>query len=305
MQLPPRFGFGTWQAPDDLVESAVKAALRTGYRHIDCAYVYGNEQAVGRGIHEVLTDAGAGIKRSDIWVTSKLWNYNHLPTRVREQCVQTIKDLQVGYLDLFLIHWPLAFKYTSDDEYFPRDSSGQMILESVSLQETWRAMEALVDEGLVKHIGVSNYCVGLLNDLLSYARVKPLVNQVEVHPWNPNDVLINYCHRQGIAVTAYSPMGGFYEGKNCAATDPVIGALAKAKGVSPQAVILAWHLAKWDTDLFSIIPKSSHEDRVRQNWQAQHLKLTPEEIDTISQISKTSGHRFCDSAIFWQIPVFN
>lgn len=313
MQYPPRLGFGTWQAPPEAVQAAVETALMVGYRHIDCAYVYQNEEAIGRAFGKIFKDASSGIKREDVWITSKLWNYNHNPERVREQCKKTMSDLQVDYLDLFLIHWPLAFVHNEDGNLFPKDANGRAILEKVPLADTWKAMEQLVEEGLVKHIGVSNYTVPLLADLLNYAKIKPLVNQIEVHPWNPNDATVKFCLDNGIGVTAYSPMGGSYADpsdpsgvqKNVILECKTLKAMAEAKGTSPHCVALAWHLKKWNSPMYSIIPKSQTPARVEANFKCTDLQLSNDDMDAINKIYLEKRIRFCDPACFWKIPLFD
>ncbi|TNJ28653.1 Aldose reductase [Giardia muris] len=303
MQYPPRLGFGTWQAPPTVVQKAVETALRTGYRYIDCAHVYENENEVGQAFEAVFNDPSSGIKREDVWITSKLWNTYHRPEKVKEQCLKTLKDLKLKYLDLFLIHWPLPFAFRSGTDLFPRDENKNILLDNVSLQDTWRAMEKLVDEGLVKHIGVSNYTVPLIVDILSYCRIKPLVNQIEVHPWLPNDATIKFCLEKGIGITAYSPMGGSYEGRMLISEDETVSEIARKKGISPQQVVLAWHLKKWDSPMYNIIPKSSTPSRVVENFECLKVDLTDEEMKAINGITKHM--RMCSPIIFWGIPLFD
>ena len=177
----PLLGLGTWQAPKGEVGAAVAAALKVGYRHIDCAAIYGNEKEVGVALAAAL---GSGMRRKDVFVTSKLWNSEHAPEHVRAACVQTLADLQLEYLDLYIIHWPQQMAKTAGSTAaIPKDADGNVKYAYVPLLETWRALEALVDEGLVKAIGVSNFNAKQLGAICSSARIPPACNQVECHPY--------------------------------------------------------------------------------------------------------------------------
>jgi diketogulonate reductase-like aldo/keto reductase len=203
----PMVGLGTWQAPKGQVRDAVKAALETGYVHLDCAAAYANEDEVG----EALEDAFArGVAtRADLFVTSKLWNDRRRPEDVRAGLLQTLKDLRLEYLDLYLIHWPVCWRRGT----LMQDDADASILEC------WRELERCVDEGLIRSIGVSNFSRPKLEELIRDARVKPAVNQIESHPLLPNTELVRWCQSNDIAVTAYSPLAqgrrgvhGFHRG---------------------------------------------------------------------------------------------
>ena len=178
----PLLGLGTWQAPPGEVGAAVRVALLAGYRHIDCAACYGNEKEIGEVFGAMVGDGAGQIPRSELFVTSKLWNSEHAPALVRPALEQTLADLRLAYVDLYLVHWPQAFeKVPGTTRGFPRNEDGSMRYDLASSSaDTWGAMEALVPSGLVKAIGVSNFNCALLMDLLSYAKIKPAVNQVEV-----------------------------------------------------------------------------------------------------------------------------
>jgi diketogulonate reductase-like aldo/keto reductase len=176
----PLLGLGTWNADPKTVGSAVEFALtEAGYRHIDCAFVYHNEVEVGQAFHKVFSANVA--RREDVFITSKLWSTAHRASAVLESCKQSLHDLQLEYLDLYLVHFPIAIKPGNGDE--PLGEDGYVLTEKVSLQETWEAMEGLVKSGLVKNIGVSNYSATHILDLLTYAKVTPAVNQIELHPY--------------------------------------------------------------------------------------------------------------------------
>jgi D-xylose reductase len=206
----PKVGFGTWKLARDTCAAAVLGAIRAGYRHLDCAADYGNEAEVGAGIRAAIAEGL--VARGDLWVTSKLWNTCHAPQHVRPAFERTLGDLGLEYLDLYLVHFPIAMAFVPFEEKYPaespRDAAGKVRFARVPMHATWGALEELHTAGLVRNLGVSNFNAQLLVDLLSYARVPPLVNQVEMHPYLNQARLLAFCQAHGIAVTAYSPFGG-------------------------------------------------------------------------------------------------
>lgn len=277
---PPVVGFGTYKFTN---KSVLAHAIRHGYRHIDCAYYYDNEAMVGEAISEALSDPAVGVTRADLWVTGKLWCNFHRPDLVEHQIRESLRSLKLDYLDLFLVHWPVAFKHVGDKEFKPTDADGNLLLDRVPLHETWRAMERLVEKKLTRFIGVSNYSVPLINDLLSYAEVRPIVNQIEVHPYNHPDTLIDYCMKQGIAVTAYFPLGG--GPRSDLLTNHKLMNIAFKRGVTVAEVILAWHHCKHGhSPLYAVIPKTSSPARAEANFNAQSIELTQEEIAEVDSL---------------------
>jgi diketogulonate reductase-like aldo/keto reductase len=249
-QYIPLIGLGTYKSQD--IGGAVEAALRAGYRHIDCASHYHNEPLIGEAIGKVLKEGL--VKRENMFVTSKLWNDDHEPAKVRAACVRTLRDLRLEYMDLYLIHWPFTDKNTAelDPPY----------------QATWQAMEKLVEEGLVKNIGVSNLSVKKLSDVLKYAKIRPAVNQVEVHPYFRNQEMIDYCAKEGIHVTAYSSLGtpssaGHLVKKSAPnpAYDPVVRELAKKYERIPQEIIIRWGVQHGT----SVLVKSGTPKHIKTN----------------------------------------
>jgi aldehyde reductase len=185
------------------VAQAVKDAIDAGYRHIDGAHVYQNEHEVGEGVNAKINEGV--VKREDLFITSKLWNNFHDPNEVRAACEYTLKQLQLSYLDLYLIHWPIG--YQKSDQLFPVDSNGKRLASNFDILDTWKAMEKLVDEGLVKSIGISNFNIRQVNKIFDNARIKPVTNQIEVHPYLLNNKLREHCKSKNIIITAYSPLG--------------------------------------------------------------------------------------------------
>jgi alcohol dehydrogenase (NADP+) len=198
----PAIGLGTWKAAPGEVGAAVRSALQLGYRHIDCAAIYGNEAEIGAALHAALQQGG--LAREQLWITSKLWNDCHEPGQVRPALERTLADLQLSWLDLYLIHWPVAHR---PGVLMPSAAADQIPLERLPLHHTWAAMEELVDAGLVRRIGVSNWSAAKLAALLPHCRIRPAVNQVERHPWLQQGELLSFCRGQGITLTAYSPLG--------------------------------------------------------------------------------------------------
>lgn len=300
----PQLGLGTWKAGPGVVAKCVEDALRAGYRHLDCACDYGNEDEVGKGIKAAI-DAGV-CKREDIFVTSKLWNTFHHKEHVRPACEKTLKDLGLDYVDLYLIHFPISLKFVPFEKRYPPEwfhdpeaENPKMEVDPVPLSETWAAMEELVDAGLAKDIGVSNFNCQLLADLLSYARIKPSVNQVELHPYLTQEFLVRFCKQNDVVVTGYSPfgaisytsIGGATEEENLLKDETLI-AVANKHGKSPAQAALRWALQRG----YVVIPKSANSDRLRQNLNVFDFELPEEDMATISGLNR--NRRFNDPGVF-------
>ena len=289
--IPP-IGLGTWKAAPGEVGAAVRTALELGYRHIDCAAVYGNEAEIGAALQDAL--GPGGLQREQLWITSKLWNDSHAPAHVRPALERTLADLNLQWLDLYLIHWPVAHRHGL---LMPASAADQIPLAQLPLADTWAAMEALVEAGLVRRIGVSNFSAAKLTALLPHCRIRPAVNQVERHPWLQQNALLNYCHQQDIAVTAYSPLGSPASGGPAPLLhDPVIESIAAAQGASAAQVLIAWGIACGT----SVIPKSVRAERLAANLQAAtSLRLGPADLERIAGLER--HHRFVDAS-FWELP---
>ncbi|GBB89242.1 hypothetical protein RclHR1_15920004 [Rhizophagus clarus] len=305
----PLVGVGMWQVPNDKATDLVIEALKLGYRLVDCASDYGNEKEIGIALKKAF-DEGI-VKRQDIFVTSKLWNTNHHPKHVRQAFERTLKDLQLDYLDLYLIHFPIALKYVDPDARKAGEWSDphekEIVTEDVPIHETWKAMEELVDAGLVKNIGISNFNGGLLMDLLRYARIKPSVLQIEHSPYLTQERLVNYAKSQGLAVTGYSNFSNLsYVGFIPHAKEapilfdqPVIKELAGRYNKSPAQIVLKWCVQRQ----IAIIPKSKNHDRLAQNRNIFDFELTQEELHKISSLN--ANMRFNDPGNYADLPIFD
>ena len=284
-------GLGTWKAGAGEVGGAVTAALELGYRHLDCASIYGNEAEIGASLERAC--ATGALQRDQIWITSKLWNDCHAPEDVRPALERSLADLGLATLDLYLIHWPVAHRH---GVMMPQQAPDQLSLEQRPIAATWSAMEELVRAGLVRHIGVSNFSQAKLAALLAGADLAPEVNQVERHPYLQQPELLAFCQAHAIQLTAYAPLGSPPAGTiSPLLGDPVITAIAAAHGASAAQVLLAWGIACGT----AVIPKSVQPQRLAANLAAAELVLSATELAQIAALDR--GERFIGGG-FWELP---
>ncbi|MBP7837136.1 aldo/keto reductase [Candidatus Saccharibacteria bacterium] len=290
-QAIPVVGYGTWRLSTDEAAKLTEDAIRAGYRHIDCAMIYGNEKEVGEGITNAISKNI--VKREDIFVTSKLWNTDHAAADVITACKKTLHDLKLEYLDLYLVHWGVGFEQGEDTE--PLDKNGVAKFSYVPTEQTWRAMESLVEEGLVKSIGVANFTAPMLVDLLSYAKIRPVMNQVELHPYHAQPALVSFCHGQDIEVTAYSPFGS---AGAPLLQDGTINEVAAAQSCTAAQVALAWATQRSTV----VISKSSNSERIKENIDSENVILTDREMQKISALD--TQKIFVNPKDWWGFPYF-
>lgn len=274
----PAIGFGTWQDKDDQ-EKAVTEALKAGYRHIDTARVYGTEAAVGAAIKN------SGISRSDIFITTKLWNNKHKPEDVEGALDASLKDLDTDYVNLFLIHWPVAFK--PGEALFPKTSDGKADVADISYVATWKAMEKLLKTGKTKAIGISNCSRQEVETILEKGSVVPAAHQIECHPWLQQKEFTEWQKSEGILIQHYSPFGNQNEvydsGKKLSKLmdDPTLVEIGKKYNKTGAHVALAWGISQGHT----VLPKSKTPSRIQSNLEGD-FQLDQDDLEKIAKIDK-------------------
>lgn len=285
----PALGLGTWLSDKDKVPHAVHFGLNNGYNHIDAAWIYRNENETGRGI------AAADVPREDIWVTSKLWNSAHRETEAGEQIRESIARLGLDYLDLYLIHWPVAFVPGTTTD----------LDEETSIVDTWRTMEGFVRANLTRHIGISNFAQREVETILDICEICPYAHEYETHPYLQQQDFLDYHEEKGIKVIAYSPLGNTnptydkHGNLDPLLKDPFWTDLGTKKGATPAQVVLAWGIQRGTI----VIPKSTTEKHLLQNLEALDIVFTDEELEEIAKQDKKA--RFSDPSKKWGVKLFS
>lgn len=285
-------GLGTWKSKPGEVYQAVKVAiLEGGYRHIDCAHVYQNEEEVGNALSEVIS-SGA-VKREELFITSKCWNTFHSTSRVLEAIQKSLKSLKLDYLDLYLIHFPFGFyEGGSDFITMPDDvPAGENYTTDVDYIDTWKGMELCYEKGWTKSIGLSNFNTDQMKRILATAKIRPVCNQIECHPYLNQNQLIDYCKKEGIIIVAYSPLGSpdrpwAQPGDPSLLEEPAIIAMAKKYKKNPGQILIKWQVQRG----VAVIPKSVTKSRIISNIDIFDFELTAEEMKTLDSFNR--GHRF-------------
>lgn len=300
----PAVGLGLWKIAKDDTARVVKEAIEVGYRHFDAACDYGNEAEAGQGFRDAI-EAGL-CKREDLWITSKLWNTYHAAEHVRPACEKSLSDLGLDYLDLYLVHFPIAQKYVPFDLRYPPEwitdpgaDNPKVELADVPVSETWGAMEGLVDAGLVKNIGVCNFGTAGLRDIQSYAKIQPSVLQVELHPYLTQEKLIRFCKETGIVVTGFSPLGAqsyfslnMAEAQEAVLNNETVVNIAQAHDRTPAQVVQRWAVQRGT----AIVPKTTNLERLKENLALFDFELTEDEMNAIAGLNR--DRRFNDPGDF-------
>lgn len=306
--MMPILGLGTWKSEPNKVKDAILYAISDcGYRHIDCAAIYCNEKEIGEAFNKLFDNKT--IKREDIFITSKLWNTDHGKNSVEKACKNTLSDLNLQYLDLYLMHWGVAIPPNENPLDNPQgrlapqlNKNGVIITEKISIRETWEAMETLVEIGSVKAIGVSNFTTPMLIDLLSYAKIKPVVNQIEIHAYLQQPELLEFCKYNNIVVTGYSPLGSPGNSKDkgfpVLLEDKVISEIAHVYNKTPAQILIRWAIQREVV----VIPKSVTPERIKENIDVFDFQLSEKNMMDITELNKNL--RFVDPYLWWKIPYF-
>lgn len=297
----PRIGFGTFLIQGDTdAKVAIKAAINEGYRHLDFAAFYKNETEIGNALEEVFKEGK--VKREDLFLTTKVSNPNHAPDNLIDCFNKQLSALKLAYIDLYLMHWPFAFEH--GDNLIPKDEQGKIKFERTPVHVTWKAMEQLVKEGRTRSIGVSNFPCALIQDLSASAEIPISVNQVELNPFVQQPLLVDYCGRQNILVTAYAPLGklGTREpGTATIANNETITRIAKKHNRTNAQVTLRWNIQRAPN--ISIIPKSSNPARIKENFNITDFALDAQDMEDIAALDV--GKRVVDAYAMYQVPLFN
>jgi len=290
-QKMPQFGLGTYLAQKDTdISNFIAAIVDVGYRHIDTAAYYQNEEQIGKALKEVFAK---GIKREELFIVTKLWNDDH--GRVEEALRKSLQRLDLDYVDLYLMHWPIA----------TRKEGNKDVLERIPLHKTWKDMESCVKKGLTRNIGVSNFNFQTLNDLLSYAEIRPVCNQIELNPYLTQNRFVEWMKSENIHPVAYAPLGKMYLVKNeddQVLKNPLINSLAQKYQKTPGQILLNWSLARGH----GTIPKSSNPNRIKENFDSQFFELSPEDIEAINKLNRNFrilGDLFTEG-FFGAYPIF-
>jgi L-glyceraldehyde reductase len=280
----PQIGFGTWLSKPGEVEKSVEVAIKNGYRHIDLAIIYENQEEISQSFKKVFPSV---CKRDEVFLTSKLWNNAHRPEEVETQLDLTLSQLGVDYLDLYLIHWPISFPPGGALSPLDPARPGECIFDpqDPSLVETWKAMIAL-PKSKVRAVGVSNFTVDHIKTIIKETGVKPAVNQIEAHPLLPQDDLVEYCKEQGIVITAYSALGNNLIGEPLLTEHPVVKEVAAKLGATEAQVLIAWGVYRGYIE----IPKSVTESRIISNF--QQIELSKEDYEKIGAIGHGKYRRY-------------
>ncbi|EAU35694.1 hypothetical protein ATEG_03892 [Aspergillus terreus NIH2624] len=288
----PAVGFGTFANEGAKGETykAVQCALKTGYRHLDCAWFYLNEDEVGDALHDFLRE-NPSVKREDIFVCTKVWNHLHRYDDVLWSMESSLKKLKLDYVDLFLVHWPIAAEKESQEKPLIGPDGKYVILKDLTEnhEPTWRAMEKIYEDKKARAIGVSNWTIPQLEKMLQFAKVKPHLNQIEIHPFLPNTELVNWCFAHDIMPEAYSPLGSQNQVPTTGervSENATLNEIASKRGNTLAQVLIAWGIRRG----YVVLPKSSNPARIESNFKS--IELSDEDFEAVNKVAEGRHFRF-------------
>lgn len=280
----PALGLGTWKSAKGEVYKAVREAIKLGYKHFDCAFIYGNEKEIGQAIADAINEGE--VTRNELWITSKLWNNRHRKADIQGAIEITLNDLQLDYLDLYLIHWPIVLRNDID---YPQSGEHLVSINEVTLTETWQGMIDLQVKGLTKHIGVSNFSIKKIKQITEDTGVCPEVLQLELHPFLQQKAILHFAHENNIILTGYCPLGSadrpatrIVAGEPKLFENQTIIDIAAEIGCSPAQVMLSWAVCRGT----SVIPKSVNAQRLADNLAAADINLSASQMEAMSVLDK-------------------
>ncbi|RFS14375.1 aldo/keto reductase [Emticicia sp. C21] len=282
--LMPALGLGTWKSAKGEIYQIIRTAIEIGYRHFDCAFIYGNEEEIGSAIADAIKTHE--VKREDLWITSKLWNNRHRREDVLPAIEASLKNLQLDYLDLYLIHWPVALVYGVN---YPQKAEEMISLNDLPLSETWQAVIDLKEKGLARHIGVSNFSSRRISQLSHETGVLPEALQVELQPFHQQKALVDFTKQNNIAITGFCPLGSADRpSSRISPNEPklfeneTILSIAQEKACSPAQVMLAWAVNRGT----SVIPKSVNPTRLKENLEAADIVLDAGQMERMNALDQ-------------------
>ncbi|OJJ41017.1 hypothetical protein ASPWEDRAFT_101237 [Aspergillus wentii DTO 134E9] len=285
----PAVGLGTWLSKPHEVENAVETALHLGYRHIDAAACYLNESEVGNGWKK------SGVPREQIFITSKLWNTHHHPENVEEALNKTLNDLQTNYLDLYLIHWPVAFEHTTETLTPTDPVTKRFRIADVPVSDTWAELEKLVKAGKIRSIGISNFTIEKTQELLKTAEIPPAANQIEAHPYLQQPGLTKFLIENNILPVAYSPLGNNIYELPRVVNDPIVEEIAKKLGKDPAQLLISWAVQRGT----AVLPKSVTSSRIESNF--QDFVVPDADLEALNKLDRNQRYNY---PFRWGIDVF-
>lgn len=281
----PMLGFGTYRNKGDDLEKALRYAIEIGYRHIDCAWFYDNEAIIGRVLKDVIEKSNGSLKREDFFIVSKVWNTHHSREMVRKCLSETLENLQLDYLDVYLVHFPMGFAYTDGKEPFPVDENGKPLYSDVSYIETYKAMEELMKEGKIKSIGLSDFTIPQIQDVLDNCEIKPANLQMEISPYLQCDKFLEFCKKNNIVISIYGVIGAG-EVSNKAGVPFLLEhecliKIGKKYGKTPAQICLRWGIQR----NLVVLAKSTHESRIKENFEIFDFELSAEDMEEIKKLN--------------------